>query len=185
MIDKLFPPTDNLYKFSAIAGLLFIILSFYPQYLNFKLNEQKIENMKNSKILMTDLKLANEELELLRKKHEETNQSKEGNKPTDEELSKYIQKRKELESRNIEIESVQELEKYYNEEINRLNFISHITFSVGILVMLIGFYLWYQKVQKPSDLILTNQTKENLTKNKRKLAGRPTIKEKLQNRLNR
>lgn len=43
MLDKYLPPTDNLYKFMAISGLMFLALAIVPFLLNFKLSEMRIQ----------------------------------------------------------------------------------------------------------------------------------------------
>lgn len=51
MLDKFLPPTDNLYKFTAISGLLLIVFSFVPNYFSFKLGEQIIDLRKRTNII--------------------------------------------------------------------------------------------------------------------------------------
>jgi exonuclease VII small subunit len=63
MLDKLVPPTDNLYKFIAISGLLLVILSFVPQYFLVKLIEQRIQLNKDLKVFVLEFKKFNEDYE--------------------------------------------------------------------------------------------------------------------------
>jgi hypothetical protein len=50
MLDKYLPPTDSLYKFIAISGLLLFCLSFVSTYLSFQISLQIIELNKEIKI---------------------------------------------------------------------------------------------------------------------------------------
>ncbi len=56
MLNFLTPPTDNLYKFIAITGLLFIFASiFYPTFLNIQINEKISELEKDLEIVTIEI----------------------------------------------------------------------------------------------------------------------------------
>lgn len=74
MLDKFLPPTDNLYKFLAISGLLLIVLSFVPNYFNFQLWEQKYEYLKTLDIYVAELEKYNEDYGKFNTRLKELNQ---------------------------------------------------------------------------------------------------------------
>ncbi len=69
MLNFLTPPTDNLYKFVAITGLLLIFVSiFYPIFLDIQINEKILEIEKDSKIVTIEAtKLDRESNDMQRK----------------------------------------------------------------------------------------------------------------------
>jgi hypothetical protein len=151
MLDKFLPPTDNLYKFLSITGLLLIVLSFYPTYLTLKFEEQRIEQDKNHKMFMAEVKILeqqNEDYKLFIEK---------GLAPT-----KSIQQiREELlnqEKKRVELGIADDLLLNNAKLINYFDRLSSWVFWSGIICMLIGFWCWYFKIQRPNDLILMNQS---------------------------
>jgi hypothetical protein len=56
-MDFLKPPTDNLYKFVPIPGLLLVLVSLtYPPWLSYRLNISIYELEKDTKILELEVK---------------------------------------------------------------------------------------------------------------------------------
>jgi preprotein translocase subunit SecG len=122
MLDKFLPPTDNLYKFVAISGLLFIVLSFYPNYLNFKLGEQKIEHLKNLNILNIELKNLVEESEQISKKANEIKDKAselfEGMKKNSETIKSAAQN---AQNKNIKTAKILQNEFLSNDKVNEIS----------------------------------------------------------------
>lgn len=59
MFNFLTPPTDNLYKFIAITGLLFIFASlFYPTFFNIQINERILDSEKDVETATKDIETA-------------------------------------------------------------------------------------------------------------------------------
>lgn len=57
MMDFLKPPTDNLYKFVAMSGLvLFLVSMTYPPWLSYRFSSSIFELEKDSKILKLEIK---------------------------------------------------------------------------------------------------------------------------------
>ena len=189
MLDKYLPPTDNLYKFMAISGLMFLALSLVPFLLNFKLNEMRIQRDKEfdlSNIGQKDT-LRKDQIELDYKKSVLGQVFTPNLSPTDEEkiydeflegeFSKLslemkrikVLKKVAIESQSLsekikklDIESTErvsgnELIRYYDDQIYTLTTITLVTSILGLFLAMSGFYLWYVKLQKPSDLVLENQ----------------------------
>jgi hypothetical protein len=74
MLDKYLPPTDNLYKFLAISGLLLIVVSFIPNYFNFQLWEQKVDYLRQQKVFIAEIEKFNKDYEALNKNLNNLNQ---------------------------------------------------------------------------------------------------------------
>lgn len=71
MLDKFLPPTDNLYKFIAISGLMFLALSIVPYYFSFQLGERKLEHTKNLEIFNIGLESKMQKFEIAIKQKDE------------------------------------------------------------------------------------------------------------------
>jgi hypothetical protein len=189
MLDKFFPPTDNLYKFIAISGLLFIIISFVPNYLTFRLLEKKIEHVREQDKFLVEITQINDESdkrinkqsqfnrdydELLENKNKiknyfqiKTNREKveqliEAKKNFDVEGMVFDEKYNALKIKKADLDASSEMNELYKSEISWLESVSFKVFIAGIFLVLVGFYFWYKKMQKPNDLLLLNQTRELL-----------------------
>jgi len=188
MLNFLIPPTDNLYKFIAITGLLFIFASFfYPTILNIKINERILESEKDIEIAKIEsAKLEREagEIELklnIEQKDVETfkeNKNIVSPKQLEAEVSDLEQLRKQTKEatdiaaeqlkKNIEIEYNNKLTKFYNDYFGLASNIALSGEILGFVLMILGFGLWYQKVQKYQDLVLLKEAKENQNSTKTK-----------------
>jgi len=128
-------PTDNLYKFLAIFGLILFVLSIY---LVFEKANETIEN--------ADKKLEDSlnDLFTLRSNHN---------------LSEaQIQLDKLKESDPLANQWERQLENIREENYNAkekiqgiINYLLYIMLISGIVMMSTGFYYWYYRVQKPLD----------------------------------
>lgn len=121
MLDKFLPPTENLYKFIAISGILLIIASYYPSYLTFKLGEQYYDLMRNQKILIADLDNINKRLSDVNQTASSlTEKYKEIEKKGDEIIE--FSKQKNIKNKEIAKSIKQEIEnyKYLQAEIEAL-----------------------------------------------------------------
>lgn len=119
MINNLFPavPTDSLYKFMAIFGLVLFTFSIY----NYR---TKLDQAYS--------------LEALIKYQEKSNASQ---------TVKF--------ENNLEDEKI----KYnrFEADYNQFVAIHLFTAVLGLILISLGFYLWYAKIQKYNDLILKKQ----------------------------
>jgi hypothetical protein len=79
------------------------------------------------------------------------------------ETKKLSEENNEITIGKIQLDSKVELTKYYRNQINTLDILSWVILCVGVLLIFIGFYFWYIKIQKPNDLILANQANEQNT----------------------
>ncbi|MBI3585128.1 MAG: hypothetical protein HY096_14420 [Nitrospinae bacterium] len=126
-------PTDNLYKFIALSGLLISILTIIlPIKINYDIRLKDLTIKK-------ELAILNIELNFL--KQNQTNKQQ-----TLEELKDLRIKLIQQESKNKELEKYDDTTIYF--------------FIYGLMTSTIGFSLWYSKVQKYNDIIIKN-TAEN------------------------
>jgi hypothetical protein len=144
-MDILKPPTDNLYKFIAISGLLIILASFvFPQilYKDYAMKFAEIEG---------DLRVLERQMDTL-------------NSIKDTESDDPRQKKEDdIEKNRIEIEFEKGLaEAFRKREIrvalsnyaHRWQIFGYIGMSFGLVMMSSGFYLWYSRLQKYEDKLM-------------------------------
>jgi len=141
------PPTDNLYKFMAISGVVLLIVApfFWAQF--------HITHAERARLAFQALKID------LSPEHEYWNSKariERGESVTDEQrklVEKYDAKRKE-DDRAISEFLVYEGFSYV---------VTGAAIFLGVLGLVLtglGFPLWYLRVQKPLDLILLKQTRK-------------------------
>jgi len=181
------PPTDNLYKFQAIAGLIVTLLSFtIPQILIFELDTQILKL--NSEIVVleedrlafmeSDMKTImgiGEEIELLQ--HEVGVAEAKGKGAAIKGLVKQSEKlriaseadllrhrvdvklfRHRIAEAKGKLAGIQGLA----EQKEKLRWFFIIGSGIGAFLMFTGFQLWYVKVQKYQDRILKNDAAKHL-----------------------
>lgn len=155
------PPTDNLYKFISISGLLIFLVSFiFPRYLNkeyvllygeikgeLRSMENEIESLDNS-IVSDDSIRAQIPLLLLHPSLPNLFQ-----KLLSDELYKSKNLRKEM--RDL-VKKWETSEALYS-EIENWRKIGYYGIGCGLILMIIGFALWYLRLQKYQDMILKNE----------------------------
>ena len=153
-------PTDNLYKFLAIFGIVICIFSIYiyqnkynlyteeffevrkefakygPMLDRVTLLLERIETDPSDKSLPENKKLFAATLDAIDKLNQEIK--------TGHEIAEYSKEKEERAWEEIRI-----LWKY-----------SKIFFFIGVLMSIVGFYLWYVKVQKPLDKLLKKQLED-------------------------
>jgi len=180
MLNFLTPPTDNLYKFIAITGLLFIFASiFYPTFLNIQINERILESEKDIEIATIErTKLERESNDIERKANDmqkkvegfKQNPSNVFAKQLEAEMKDLEQLQKqtkeftdvatELQKRNIEIEYKNKITKFYNNYLELALNAAQVGMTIGLILTFLGFTLWFFKVQKHQDLVLLKEAEQ-------------------------
>ncbi len=159
-------PTDNLYKFLAITGLILILISvIYPE-----METHEIDRMlKETKTELNILKREEEYLNLERRLLLEDNQAQTN--------TRSIQKSEDINRRRLELErKLMEIEKKRIQMfgqidqitllINRLRLIfrfSTVGLILGIILTIAGFYFWYIKVQRYQDMMIKKESGADLS----------------------
>ncbi len=174
-------PTDNLYKFMAISGVVIVIASFVPFFYQHKLRIQEIQMVGERHILLTefenllaDIKTFKKDMgpiqQLIKKQNlkdstpEELLQEYENilTPPTEviKEGEEIVEQFHKLYPLGIQF-LTKCLELGYLRSIIRRNFILlNFGFLSGIILAVTGFLLWYKKLQLPLDMIIKNKLKE-------------------------
>ncbi len=181
MLNFLTPPTDNLYKFIAIAGLLFIFASiFYPTFLNIQINERILESEKDIEIATIERTKLERESNVIERKTNDIQKKVEGFKQNSSNVSakqleadmkdlEQLQKQSkevtdvatELQKRNIEIEYKNKITKFYNNYLESALNAAKVGMTIGLILTFLGFTLWFFKVQKHQDLALKEEAKQS------------------------
>lgn len=186
MIEPLKPPTDNLYKFIALAGVVIFILSVvYPFRWSMEVDQRRLEverDIEIAKFETVEKKALEMELNLARRLAEQasrllraeiTKSEKSGgstraiNETIDrlkKESSSFEAKARELSEKlsvsgrnTIERTYKLKLWKYYDGYATFLFQVGSIGSTVGFILAVLGFYLWYVKLQRYQDVILKSQ----------------------------
>lgn len=133
------PPTDNLYKFVAIFGMVLVVA---PLVLFFgragELRARSAEVRREVALLGFDVDVAR--------------QDQERSKEPDEPLKTRALRRRmvEAQARTTELSDLLE-------ELERLANVAKISAAAGLVLTIVGFTLWYERVQRFEDLVLRRQ----------------------------
>lgn len=167
MLDLPNLPHDNLYKFVAFAGLALLIVSNV-------LYERSISELNDLAVIVQS-------------KHEASQSRAEIDRLMYESISRRIESATEKnEIQGIRDQAFQvatasqersdalmnDLKRYgaRNADIDRQEYLSIAGTTVGAILMILGLYLWYVKIQRPQDMMLLQQSKM-ITKTPPRLKG--------------
>jgi hypothetical protein len=188
-LEILKPPTDTLYKFLAVLGLVFFIASLVaPTYLAKQVNEQEIDLLKDLDVLLIEAK---EWQEALKETARLGSKNREAHKELDETIHNFIigkvheadvKRALDLTSAidteyDTKIDAVRktlvEWQKQYanidykkriveNSDYAARRLVNISTFGLvaGLLMSITGFSLWYRRAQRYEDLVLKKKTEE-------------------------
>lgn len=160
-MDILKIPTDSLYKFFAITGIIMIIMP--SVFLDNEVQELILEsyNLKiESEILGIERDYLIEETTLL-KEQIDILESDELNPEKERELLDETKRLRELtkqaEIKIVEIENKLELHSILGDRLKILLRELRILIIAGIILMFFGFYFWYIRVQVYQDGLIKHQ----------------------------
>jgi len=188
-------PTDNLYKFIAISGLVIIgLTTFYPLKM---VNESTLKtvqyatdmhkySIERGRIATEYKKLANISEQLNKKAETHLAELKREYKkkmaglpytiPPAEKLElddEYKENEKmlkqtsfELDLKNADLEGKKSELDIIKSNLFFLRVLMYVGFAIGALLTMYGFTLWYLKVQQPLDLILLGQSQRPINEPK-------------------
>jgi hypothetical protein len=153
-ISKL--PTDNLYKFLAIFGLIIFLASFYPYIVLSELETSIGEVKDDSEIVYKKFSSHKDWIDKLSQLADSTKDKKLIEKIFD-----------------ISLEEKEKIDFYYNEGLvvdkelniikNKLEQATYLfyvclgTQAIGFMLMYFGFKFWYQRLQKYQDMIIKRE----------------------------
>lgn len=177
-------PTDNLYKFIAISGIvLFIFAIVYPEYRRTELNKDiTLNNGEIKKLLVENNKAKSkleeikEEIDILDSNANITgsfvndsiirrtrilrgeNNLVEDSKKIDKLVNEWSDLKIQIELKAIEINIKSELIKNNENDIKIINEMMNTLGPISVLITFFGFLFWYSKTQRLQDKMLLEQT---------------------------
>lgn len=145
------PPTDIIYKFLAISGLILLILSFtIPYFLNRDLSIQIIQTEGDVDKLAKEIGYLEDDIAL-----DDTTTSL-SMKQVQFSRERYRQ----LDLKNMEATTKNNLLIYYTDELNNSQKFKWIGVSIGLILFVTGFVLWYFKLRRYQDLLIRNEAQK-------------------------
>jgi hypothetical protein len=192
VIDAIKPPTDSLYKFLAICGLLLFVSSLTtPVWYANKFTEQQLTLLRDAKILNANTKpwqLAADEmrttsarsqlaaqryLEALKKAiKKEISESElkaigaEADKAGEEFQqagTTLVLKVTEWEKEYAQVQYQYAMLEHTRDNVHIIFRVASVGAFVGLILMVSGFVFWYKRIQKYEDLLLKNKVEKTET----------------------
>lgn len=163
MLDSYKPPTDVLYKFMAVSGLV-IFLAVGWRTTTTQLEEHRLEMLLRAKtidyVLEVDRSVtADTEKAELQLRSEGVEPTREQLQNRYEEISKLKQSPQLLDGKSIKILNDELLALRIDMEAEK-SILLDMLLPFGCTLMVWGFYLWYVKVQRHLDIILEMQANQ-------------------------
>jgi hypothetical protein len=139
------PPTDSLYKFLALAGLVMIMFSIsYPVSKTIELQLQEIDVQAERKLILFDLS------ELSREVKEKNIQDLCSN-PENPEIRSFKERLAVIERKRIDVEALMDKLKVQRRWVVYYVSAALCGSTLGLVLSCIGFIFWYKRVQVPND----------------------------------
>lgn len=199
-MDILRPPTDNLYKFLSLSGLLlFLFFVTYPTWLYVELNKQRVGLIRDLKILKYDaeeFQSAGKEAEIASKESQERAgrladivEKFEKRQITYEEAMKALDDSKtasadtlqkidvlkkainDWRKQDVEVEMKNDLLEINEEHARRVRTVALFGILISLSMTVMGFSLWYIRVQQYEDIILKNKTSSSAVSESGSISG--------------
>jgi hypothetical protein len=140
-------PTDNLYKFMALAGLaIFVFMIYFSFMRGIELREKMNEILLERSILKVEITQSERILTRL----------KENQNPTVEEFKDLIKIYSDIERRSAILEEKTSILNQLMDYTDWLYNIRAILFIVSLFLTVLGFLLWYYRIQRYQDKALQN-----------------------------
>ena len=141
-------PTDNLYKFQALAGLFLIVFgTIYPSQKLSELQLRRAATETERNVLVIQLDALKEEVAEVKK----------STQPTEAQASRLTERLLELQIKQAQIVGKGTQEAILIEDIIFAWRTLRIGLLLGLFLSITGFLCWYFRVQKPQDKLLQNQ----------------------------
>lgn len=144
-------PTDNLYKFMAITGLVFIVLCLY--WYNKQLHEVMMESIELRSQVESMAKI-NSILDEKKKIVEGTESS------TSKDAMEILNERAALLKESPTISKRWERLFFLTNEFIRLKKILILSLVLGVATTCAGFFLWYMKLQRYQDVLMKREAQK-------------------------
>ena len=182
-IPSLQPPTDNLYKFLAISGLLLFILSIVlPEWAIYNIRMQIIATEAESSALQFEVSSLERQTTILESQVDSHLASQSSaDAPTTRnaidhhdkglakrqlvELTGNLRKKLlDISVKNSQIEARVKTDKYMNSMIRRYLIVAVGASVIGFLLTVTGFHLWYFRLQRFLDHSVRSEAEKHAAK---------------------
>jgi hypothetical protein len=141
-------PTDNLYKFLALSGLVMLVLSFtFPRNMVDELELKAVESETNINLLAFDVSVLKDDVDAAEKKP----------KLAEDGIQKLSERQRQLEVKTLQVGGERAKLNVLVKQLRFAMSLSIIGSVLGFVLADIGFWLWYMRVQKPADLLARKQ----------------------------
>ena len=141
-------PTDNLYKFQALAGLFLIVFgTVYPSRQISELELRRAATGTERSVLVIQVNAL----------ERDTAAAKKSVQSTESQVSRLAERLVELEIKQAQIIGKAAQEKILTEDVVFAWRTLRIGLLLGFFLSFTGFLCWYFRVQKPQDKLLQNQ----------------------------
>ena len=146
-------PTDNLYKFTSIIGVISLLIFLLgPEYIKYNLKVEEI-------ILSGEIEIASFEIEVntedIQTVVDMIDKAKKNKETLSDEIidlhNKTIETNRSNRKINIRQATQVELNKYKKSQFEKWSKFQIIGVLISTVITLVGFALWYIKVQRPLD----------------------------------
>jgi hypothetical protein len=142
------PPTDNLYKFLAITGIIVLVLAYLMPYILLKdLTTQMIEQIGEANLLQIELNIVEREVTRL-----ENNEM-----PTADDVTRIRTMLDDIQRNDTKRKTKLMLIDDINQEFKVISKIANYAKSIGFFLTIIGFALWYEKLQRHQDTFVKRE----------------------------
>lgn len=174
-------PTDNLYKFLAITGLVIVLICLiYPPMITAKVSGSAAEvaalrQLLESQTRQLDHDLKRIETEILQNQTEPVLPLGQA-EALDDRVTKARAANVEMQARLLDFERKAKTALAEGRALQSQMDLMVNTLWLGILLMACGFFLWYTKVQRHADTIIRNQALQTELQQQARL-GRPEQRE--------
>ena len=147
-------PTDNLYKFVALAGVALVLISLiYPEQALRDLGAKKIDSETQLRVLLAQADRLESELDLL-----ETSKDVE-----DKRLDRIKEQNDEIRINALKASGENQKIALYATHHESVATYAKYLLILGSAMSFLGFFLWYRRVQRPADLAVAEQAKSGRT----------------------
>ena len=145
-------PTDNLYKFMTIIGLIIILFSFVPMLYTGNIY---LKNVSSLVAMEAEFSMKSVILDSHTDEQKETED--------------FVYQIQEQGLALIELETFRTRHNAYSETLFEIGtYLTYLLAYMGLPLLLLGFFLWYIKLQKYNDMILIMQVISDPKYNKMK-----------------
>ncbi len=175
-------PTDNLYKFLALSGVVVVLVSiFYPISRLGELRQKAIELAAEIKILDLESKRLTVNHSQLEREvaafEKQLSAAEKEKRPTPGDIDSIEKIHNQLRTRALKLETSNDdlqvkLVKVSAKNDQLVQLVRYVEYFVnvmyggiviGVLLAWVGFGLWYVRVQRPQDLLLKQQIENKAT----------------------